>query len=62
MPFFHANDVLWSEWQFLLGKYNSLSSLCVAVGYLEVWQAEISDISPERQSESIYWAVHHLAD
>lgn len=28
--------------------------LCVAVGYLEVWQAEISDISPERQSESIY--------
>lgn len=23
------------------------------------FQAEISDISPERQSESIYWAVHH---
>lgn len=39
----------------------SLSGLCVAV-YLEAWQAEISDISHERQSESIYWAVHHLAD
>lgn len=62
MPFFLQMMCFGQNDKFSLVNTNSLSGLYVAVGYLEVWQAEISDISHERQSESIYWAVHHQAD
>lgn len=54
MPFFLQMMCFGQKDKFSLVNTNSLSGLYVAVGYLEVWQAEISDISHERQSESIY--------